>query len=300
MARIISIGTTQHIDLIKAKLGRELKLFERDGLKINLEESPAGKFTFLSCCLVDFRENGCTEEDIQVILKNYIAEIISDIIMSHWEAFLLENIIRENYYYFGNEEKKIIYDYATMHINSKLEEEPWKSVYWVNRKNKILQKISEFLNFNNHIVIDGFIRFRLKEYLSELREAADKAVDDFLMEREYKEFIQLLKYFVEIQEPQIDIVHVLINSSGVFKLFDGNMRPIRSDCLGGFILDLMDSEVNYEDLLIGVLVTVAPKKITLHYKKDKWKQAMETINNVFAGRVNECVGCHLCNPLLNN
>ena len=30
----------------------------------------------------------------------------------------------------------------------------------------------------------------LKDYIGELRDAAEKAVDEFLMEREYREFIQ--------------------------------------------------------------------------------------------------------------
>ena len=53
MAQTISIGSTQHIDLFKAKLGRQLKLCEGDGLKIYLEESPAGKYTFLFCRIAD-------------------------------------------------------------------------------------------------------------------------------------------------------------------------------------------------------------------------------------------------------
>jgi len=300
VSQIISIGTTQHIELLKAKLGRGLEFFERDGLKLNMEESGAGEYTFLSCYLANFRDRGYAEKDNEVILKNYIADAVSDIILSHWEALLLNDIIRQNYYFFGDDEKKVIYEYAVMHINKKAEG-PCKSVYLVSRKNKIFQKIMDYLSFNNHIIIDGFIRFRLKEYLGELKDAADKAVDDFLMEREYKEFIQLLKYFVEIQEPRIDIVHVLINAGSSFKLFDDKMRPIKSDYLGGFFIDLMDSEINYEDLLISALVTIAPKRITFHFKKHQCLPVtLEAIKNIFAGKINECAGCELCTPYLKN
>ncbi|MEG3069947.1 MAG: hypothetical protein RQM92_03025 [Candidatus Syntrophopropionicum ammoniitolerans] len=48
MAQTISIGSTQLIDLLKVKMDRELELFENDGLKVDLEENPAGKFTFLA------------------------------------------------------------------------------------------------------------------------------------------------------------------------------------------------------------------------------------------------------------
>jgi len=299
VAQIISIGSAKHIDLLKAKLGRGLKLFEKNGLKINLEEKSAGKYTFLSCCLADFPEYGRVEDDSQIIIKKYVADIISDVILSYWEALILKNIICENYYYYGDEEKKIIYNYALLHINRKASE-PRKSIHWLNRKSKILKKVLDYLKINDNIIIEGFIRFRLKEYINELREATDKAVDDFVLEREYKEFIQLLKYFVEIQEPRADIVHVLINAGGLFKLFDDKMQPIRSDYLGGFLIDMMDNEINYEDLLVSALVTIAPKKIIFHFKMDeRYSATIETIKNVFAGRVNECLGCERCIPQKN-
>lgn len=294
MAQIISIGATQHIELLKAKLGRELKLFEGDGIKVDLEESPAGNFTFLACRVAEHGDCSYTQEDTRVIFEHYIADIISDIILSHWENILLKEIIRENYYYFGDEEKNLIYNYALRHINQEGEDSR-NAIYWLNRKSKILQKLLEFLRHSNRIIIDGFIRFRLKEYMNELRDATDKAVDDFLIEREYGEFIQLLKYFVEIQEPRVEVVHVQIMAGGIFKLFDDKQQPIRSDYLEGFIIDLVDNEINYEDLLISALITIAPKRITLHYKNDGSQSAtLDTIKNVFTGRVSECKGCSLC------
>jgi len=294
MAQIISIGATQHIELLKAKLGRELKLFEGDGIKVDLEESPAGKFTFLACRVAKHGDCSYTQEDTRVIFEHYIADIISDIILNHWENILLKEIIRENYYYFGDEEKNLIYNYALRHINQEGEDSR-NAIYWLSRKSKILQKLLEFLRHSNRIIIDGFIRFRLKEYMNELRDATDKAVDDFLIEREYGEFIQLLKYFVEIQEPRVEVVHVQIMAGGIFKLFDDKQQPIRSDYLEGFVIDLVDNEINYEDLLISALITIAPKRITLHYKNDGSQSAtLDTIKNVFTGRVSECKGCSLC------
>jgi len=299
VAQIISIGSTQHIDLLKAKLGRGLRLLERNGLILNLEEKSAGNITFLSCYSAGFQGYDQVEDNIRIKIKRYVADIIADIILSYWEAFLLKNIICENYYYYGDEEKKIIYDHALLHINRKANE-PRKSVYWLNRKSKIYKKVLDYLKINNNIVIDGFIRFRLKEYINELRDATDKAVDNFVLEREYKEFIQLLKYFVKIQEPQADIVNVMVSGSRAFKLFDGEMQPIRNDILGSFLIDMndmMDSEINYEDMLVSALVAIAPNKIIFHFKIDEsYSATIETIKNVFEGKVSECLGCKLCNP----
>lgn len=294
MAQTISIGATQYIDLLKAKLGREIKLFNKDGLKVDLEESPAGKFTFLAFRVSNCGSREINPEEVQAIFKHYLADIISDIILNHWEDILLKDIIKENYYYFGDEEKNLIFNYALQHINRE-GQDSGNSIYWSGRKSRILHKLLDFLHNNNRIIIEGFIKFRLKEYIGELKEAAEKAVDDFLMEREYREFVQLLNYFVEIQEPKIDGVHVLIQGNGIFKLFDSRMQPIKSDYLEGFIINLVENEINYEDLLISALITLAPKEITLHYKNSGSTAAtLDTIKNVFTGRVRECTGCSLC------
>lgn len=293
VAQIISIGSTQHIDLFKAKLGHQLKLCEGDEVKIYLEENPAGKFTFLSCSVADYGKCRCAGEDTQMLFKHYLADVISDVILNHWEDLLLREIIRENYYYFGDEEKSIIFQYSLRHINRE-EKDFQNTIYWLGRKNRIIQKIMDYLNVNNRINIDGFIRFRLKEYIGELRDATEKAVDEFLMEREYREFIQLLKYFVEVQEPRIDLVHVLIDGS-FFKLLDEQMQPVKNEYLEGFIVNMVDSEINYEDLLISALISIAPKKVTLHYKSQESNSAtLETIKSVFEGRVGKCRGCSFC------
>ncbi len=293
MAQTISIGTTQHIDFLKAKLGRELKKFKRNGMKIELEERPAGKFTFLAFRITDQESTGYSREATHIV-RQHLADIISENIISYWEDSLLQDIIRDNYYYFGEEEKKVIYNYALRHMNRD-GNECRNTLYWLNRKSKILHKVLDFMHQSNRIIIDGFIKFRLKEYTNELRDAADKAVDDFLMEREYREFVNLLKYFVDIQEPKVEVLHVLIRGNGTFKLYDNNLQPIRSDYLEGYLTDLADNEINYEDLLISALITIAPGTIILHYKKENGLCAtLDTIKNVFYGRVSECKGCSLC------
>ena len=293
MARIISIGATQHVDLLKARLGRGFTNLKGNGLMLELKESPAGKFTFLAFRVADCDVRKCTGGD-QDVFKHCIAEIISDVILNHWEANLLKDIIKESYYYFDEEEKKQIYKLALHYFNREPENSK-KAFLRLGRKSIIMQKLLEFLSQNNHIIIDGFIRFRLKEYTGELREAADKAVDDFLIEREYQEFIELLKYFVEIQESKVDTVHVIMGKKGTFKLFDENMQPVRSDYLGDFAANLTENEINYEDLLVSALITIAPNTIVLHCKNIVAPcTALDTIRCVFSGRVYECAGCNCC------
>ncbi|MEW6695961.1 MAG: putative sporulation protein YtxC [Bacillota bacterium] len=292
MNQCLSIGATQHIDLLKDRLGRELYANEGDRIRIKLTENPAGNITFLSCNF-DGTLCGGRQLDDELLFRHFVADIISDLILNHWERAILTDIIRENYYYFNDDEKKIILQYSLDYANG--EKVSPGRMDRLDRKNFIIKRLVELLEQSNSIVIDGFIRFRLKEYINDIKESVDQAVDDFLMEREYREFIQLLKYFVEIQEPKVDIVNVLINSMGSYKLYDDKHKPISNEFLEGFILDVMDHEINYEDLLISALITIAPNKIVFHCSPQyKSSSTIETIRNVFENKVALCSGCKLC------
>lgn len=290
---MISIGTTRHIDYLKIRIKKGSKIFAGNSLKIKIKERPAGDFTFLFCRVAQVKNN-YSEADRQILFRRFLADVISDLILNCWEEALLQEIIHENYYYFSDEEKKNIIERAIQDINRKEEGYTQSSLYQPGRKKRVLQKILDFLRDNNQFVIDGFIKFRLKDYLNELRDAVDKAVDDFLIDREYKEFIKLLKYFVEIQEPRADLVHVLIKSGGGFKLLDGRMKIIRSDYLESFLINLIDQEISCEDLLLSALISIAPKKIIAHFRCDD--HVLETIKSIFASRVDKCPGCSLCSP----
>ncbi|OAT79456.1 putative sporulation protein YtxC [Desulfotomaculum copahuensis] len=289
MAQTISIGAARHQDLIKTRLYREFELLKNMGLQVKLEESPAGNLTFFR---VTGREEPCRVDGGDK-LKQHIADILSDLILGQWEKFLLRDIIRENYYFFNEDERRDIFNYATQYTGH--DGEGRSMVYQLHRRCRVRKKIDEFLGQNNQIVLEGFIRFRLKEYMEELQEAVDRAVDEFLLEREYKEFVQLLKYFVEIQEPRVDMVHVLVSSGGVFQLLDEQKQVINSDYLEGFILDVVKNEISYDDLLISALITLAPGQIVYHTGGGGMQDStLETIKSVFSGRVCECTGCELC------
>ncbi|GAB6157288.1 putative sporulation protein YtxC [Desulfotomaculum varum] len=295
MNQCLSIGATQHIDLLKNLLGRELSMNEGHYINIKLTEKPAGNITFLSC---NFNGTLCGGRrlDDELLFRHFVADIISDLIINHWEKAILTDFIRENYYFFNEDEQQVIFQYAQTYTNG--ERVLPGRMDRLDRKNMIIKRLVEFLEQNDSIVIDGFINFRLKEYLNEIKEAVDQAVDDYLMEREYREFIQLLKYFVEIQEPKAELVNVLINDKGSYKLFDAQNHPISSEFLEGFILDIIDHEINYDDLLISALITIAPKKIIFHGSLPDQNGVVEdtitTIKQVFEGRVSRCNGCQLC------
>jgi putative sporulation protein YtxC len=108
----------------------------------------------------------------------------------------------------------------------------------------------------------------------------------YLIENEYNEFIKLLQYFVEIQDPKMDEVHVLQQEDKRYILLDSNFKVIHNEMLEQLAREISDKEISHDDLLISSLITIAPCKITIHeYDKIKNVELLNTINNVFTGKV---------------
>src|SRR5699024_9866942 len=118
-----------------------------------------------------------------------------------------------------------------------------------------------YMEENNELIINGFTRFRLKYYIEDLEEAIDAGAEDYLMEREYNEFIGLLQYFVDVQEPKIETLHILIDHEHNYLLLNNNYQHIQNNYLEELASEFLDGEIKYEDLLISSLITIAPTKI---------------------------------------
>ena len=90
----------------------------------------------------------------------------------------------------------------------------------------VQSKISEYLDAHHELVVEGFVNFRLKDYREKITQVVDKVADDFMLDVEYKEFIRVLRYFVEVQAPLLEEVHLIITGGHAFKILDASGNPI--------------------------------------------------------------------------
>jgi len=278
LVEAILVGTSKNPKALISRFDNELK-----PLKFNYKINNMGNITFLGCD--NYEQNISPTE-----FKNLLANIITDIIIDDWAQILIKKIIRDHYYYFNEEEKKNIREKAL-----ELLKNDGFSYRPLIRRNSIFHRVTEFLERNQEMVLEGFINFRLKDYILEVEDIVDAAVDDFLLEKEYLEFIRLLRYFVDIQEPKVNEVHILLEKSNAFKLVDRNGNLIENEYLDGFSIELMNNSINYEDLLISALITLAPRLLVIHLPNfGEPKDTIKTIENVFGKRVRKCNGCELC------
>ena len=162
-------------------------------------------------------------------------------------------------------------------------------------KKQIYDKIKAHIQETSTIWIDGFIQFRLKQFDVLLNLLVEKSIKEFKAEKEYEEFIKVLRYFVEVQEPKYNLVN-LVFKDGYYELYDEMNDTIDKDIFKEVIKEIGSENVSKDDLLISTLIVTAPRRLRIHLnKKDRDTDVVKIIINVFQDRVYFCYGCNKCN-----
>lgn len=215
--------------------------------------------------------------DIKDMLSHGIGSAFAQFLLYDIKEEIIARIIKKEYFYFEDEERREIFQKA-IDGNVDYDERRWAAY--------IHGRLTEYFSENRELSLEGFIRFRLKEYIDELEYIVDRSVDELLIDREYNEFIKLLRYFVEIQEPKIEEVHVLLEDDKKYTLLDSGFKVINNDMLEDLAKEISDNDISDDDLLISSLITIAPNKIVIHdSNKIKNTELLNTIKNVFCGKV---------------
>ena len=292
--RLLSIGYIEPIEGFEDRLKLEFDILNEEGFKITLKKSCNGNTVFFYCHVDDeiiLKEN--YYDKLRQVFIDCVANALSDIVINHWEPVLIKRIIRENYFYFNKAEQNRIYDFTRDILNYNERSGKHDISYQIKRKTFILHKIMEYLGNSSIIILDGFVNFRLKKYMEQLEETVDVAIDEYLMDKEYREFIKLLRHFVDLQEPKRDLVNVVFHNTEII-LMDENFKFIEKDTS----LDLIakeNPEVNMDDIIVSTLINIAPRRITIHGFTGKEKrEVVNALYNIFEGRINFCHHCEIC------
>ena len=150
--------------------------------------------------------------DFDISLENNenIAYVLSKQIIDNFEHSIIVDIIDKNYEGFYENEKEYIAEKLYSRIELSKE----------SRRIHIEQKLTEYFRKEYIINIRGFIKFRLKDYRCMLEKMVDDAVEKYVSEREYFEFIGLIKEYIRSQKTGLDMLNIITNSDGSTGYFD--------------------------------------------------------------------------------
>lgn len=146
-----------------------------------------------------------------------LATILSYLVIDYFETDIIKNILVSNYFYFDNSEFNKILDLCTENLCDDDE------FSFTNRQMLLFDTFYEYISTHHSIVLSGFVNFRLKEYRNILEDLVDFSVNEYIIEREYLEFISLLRIYVNSQPSSNQIIHLISLENDTF-LLDENMR----------------------------------------------------------------------------
>lgn len=227
--------------------------------------------------------------DEQKFLKD-LSRLLSSLVINVFEEKIINKIISNEYFYFDKLEQRKIFQTTIKDLYDDKE-----SVY-PNEKcfSLLCNNFYDYLETNKSIVLNGFITFRIKNYIEIIFEQIDKSVTKFLIDKEYNEFITLLKIYINTEKCNCDVVHLIYSNSKSI-LLDKNKNVIKSNENMFNAKYLSDISFSSSDYALNTLLTLLPKRLYLHVINNKEDEFLKTLKLIFENRIVFCTDCEICN-----
>lgn len=203
------------------------------------------------------------------------------------EENILRKLISQNYFYFDSNEKNKVLSNC---FDIMADEYPNE----FDKKFDILyDNFYNFISSNKYLILNGFINFRLKKYFDLLDNILNEAVTQFIIEKEYLEFISLLKMYITSQPVGCETVHLIYSSSESILLDKNQNLIVGSDDIfkAKYLSDISFSSNDYA---LNTLLNLLPKKINIHLADNQIDEFINTIKLIFENRVHLCTKCNIC------
>ena len=221
-----------------------------------------------------------------------LATILSYLVIDNFEESIIKNIIMSNYFYFDSIEISNIVDLCSENL---CDDEFSLS----NRQLSLFNAFYDYITTHHSIVLTGFINFRLYEYRNLLNNLVDFSVNEFIIEREYLEFISLVRLYVNSQPNNYGIVHIICFDFDTI-LLNENLETIEINKNALNAKYLSDVTFSDNDYILNTLLNLLPSKIFLHVKSlSSNSEFVNTLKLIFEDRLQICSDCNICNLYKN-
>lgn len=241
------------------------------------------------------------------IFYNELANVLCKSIIELYEPQILKKMLYLNYFYFEPEDIDIIskscknlLNTASDKHNLQFTKTNYPSVNYNDRKISLWASVLKYITSHKSMVLDGFITFRTFDYLSYLDNAIDNAVNQFVIDKEYFDFINLLKLYIDAKPSLTDLVHLIyINGESILLDKNQNIISITKNAIN--LNYLSDISFSSNDYALNSLLSLLPKKIIIHLVSEE-DEFINTLKLIFGSSVTTCTDCTLCHTykILNN
>lgn len=204
-----------------------------------------------------------------------LSNILTKVILIFYNKHLIYNLLNTNYFYFSDFDKLKIYNYCIE--NSK------EKNFNIKRRKIIKKAFSSYFAYNKKVILTGFINFALKDYLKELDNIVDQSINNYIVEKEYIEFIDLLKCYINSQKSNSNTIYLLYNNETSILLDENsNIIPIADNVKSKYLSDINFSENDY---CLNTLLNLLPKNLVIFHNSDFKDEFLTTLELIFEDRV---------------
>lgn len=255
-----------------------------DLYNINFDNIIFSKREFSKYTNIILHYNGSDISGFYNVLSNILCKCIIDV----YEPIIIRNIILLEYFYFDISDIKKIerncYELLGIAYPNSCHFNIYKSDNNFDDRKLVLENIiSRYIKSNKSIVLDGFVKFRIKSYIKYIEDSVDNSVNQFVVDKEYNDFIKLIKLYIESKPASSDTIYLVYNN-GESTLLDENKEIIHCDKT---ILDssyLSDISFSSNDYTLNSLLFLLPQRliINLYSPEDEF---ITTLKLIFSDRV---------------
>ncbi|HWP95718.1 MAG TPA: putative sporulation protein YtxC [Syntrophomonadaceae bacterium] len=294
------VGTSVGGSSLIEEFQNRLRWIKQRGFTLDIEirENQESGIDLIRFCLEGKNQDRVfRDEDIRHIFRHQLAESLAEHIVVSWEEKLLWKEVARSHRKSSPTEKEAILEKARDILHNSKNSESLNLLLSFGRKTRIIQRLLEHIKDHGHLDLEGFITFCLQDFLTELKYAVELAFEEKKNEKEYSDFVSLLRYFVDSQFSKMEEVNLMVKSDGLFYLWDGSGVPIEEKYINYYMDEMLTNEVSLDDVLVSILITIAPLHIILHNTGAAGSsEPVMMIRNVFGDRISECPGCERCHP----
>ncbi len=132
-----------------------------------------------------------------------------------------------------------------------------------------------------------------------LEKVVEEAVNSFILEKEYNEFISLLRLYINSSETIEDVLHVVYSKN--FTLILDECKNIINNSESAFNAKfLSDISFSTNDYTLNTLLTLLPKKVYIHLIENNMDEFITTLRLIFGDRLEICTDCNICQLYKSN
>lgn len=218
-----------------------------------------------------------------------LATILSYLVIDYFENNILKNILSSNYFYFDSTEFNKILELCEENLCDD------SDFSFQNRQLFLFDIFYKYISTHHSIVLTGFINFRLNKYRNLLEDLVDFSVNEYIIEREYLEFVSLLRLYVNSQPMSHILIHAVSFDNEII-LLDENMKLIDVDKNALKAKYLSDVSFSNNDYVLNTLLNLLPEKIHLHITSGSSNlEFINTLQLIFENHIEVCTDCNICN-----